>query len=100
MNEEQRQQVIEILRRGEDLPTEWARELFPPERREYELVYYGKEREEDMVPLPKVQLAFDGQWQTSAAMIDGCNEVLGGAESKRAMADGFDFVVHSLHCSI
>jgi len=41
--------VIEKLRRGEDLPAEWARELFPPEKREYELVYYGKERKEDIL---------------------------------------------------
>jgi len=49
MNDEFRQMVIETLRRGEELPAEWARELFPPEKREYELVYYGKEREEDIL---------------------------------------------------
>jgi hypothetical protein len=49
MNDEFRQMVIEKLRRGEELPAEWARELFPPEKREYELVYYGKEREEDIL---------------------------------------------------
>jgi len=49
MNDEFRQMVIDALRRGEDLPREWARELFPPEKREYELVYYGKEREEDIL---------------------------------------------------
>ncbi len=49
MNDEFRQMVIEALRRGEELPAEWARELFPPEKREYELVYYGKEREEDIL---------------------------------------------------
>lgn len=49
MNDEFRQTVIEMLRRGEELPAEWARELFPPEKREYELVYYGKEREEDIL---------------------------------------------------
>ena len=37
------------MRRGEELPREWERELFPPERREYELVYFGKEREEDVI---------------------------------------------------
>jgi len=47
--DEFRQRVIELLRRGEPLPQEWARELFPPERREYELLYYGKEREEDIL---------------------------------------------------
>ncbi len=49
MNDELRQRVILALQRGEDLPNEWARELFPPEKREYELVYYGKEREEDII---------------------------------------------------
>lgn len=42
MNDEFRQMVIDALRRGEDLPAEWAREPFPPEKREYELVCYGK----------------------------------------------------------
>lgn len=49
MDEEFRQQVIDALRRGEDLPREWARALFPPERREYELVYHDKERVEDII---------------------------------------------------
>jgi len=49
MNDEFRQMVIDALRRGEELPSEWARILFPPEKREYELVYYGKEREEDIL---------------------------------------------------
>ena len=49
MNDELRQRVIQALQRGEDLPSDWARELFPPEKSEYELVYYGKEREEDII---------------------------------------------------
>lgn len=49
MDEEFRRQVIETLKKGEELPREWARELFPPEKREYELVYHGKEREEDIL---------------------------------------------------
>lgn len=49
MNDELRQRVIQVLQRGEDLPNDWARELFPPEKREYELVYYGKDREEDII---------------------------------------------------
>ncbi|MEM7298394.1 MAG: site-specific DNA-methyltransferase, partial [Bacteroidota bacterium] len=49
MREEFRQLVIEALRRGEELPPEWAKELFPPEKREYELTYYGKEREEEII---------------------------------------------------
>lgn len=49
MREELRQLVIETLRRGEDLPEEWARELFPSEKKEYELTYSGKEREVDII---------------------------------------------------
>ena len=49
MNDDFRQMVIDALQRGEDLPSEWARDLFPPEKREYELTYYGKEREEDVL---------------------------------------------------
>lgn len=46
---EQRQEIIRLLKQGEDLSPEWARILFPPEKREYELVYHGKEREEDIL---------------------------------------------------
>ncbi|MDZ4854017.1 MAG: DNA methyltransferase [Nitrospirota bacterium] len=61
MNDEQRQDIIRRLQQGEELSPEWARILFPPEKREYELVYHGKEREEDIiantlaVPLQKVR---------------------------------------------
>jgi len=61
MNEEQRQEIIRRLQQGEELSPEWARILFPPEKREYELVYHGKEREADIiantlaVPLQKVR---------------------------------------------
>ncbi len=46
---EQRQEIIRLLKKGEELSPEWARILFPPEKREYELVYHGKEREEDII---------------------------------------------------
>jgi site-specific DNA-methyltransferase (adenine-specific)/adenine-specific DNA-methyltransferase len=49
MDEIFRNLVIDTLKRGEELPREWAREVFPPEKREYELVYYGKDREEDIL---------------------------------------------------
>lgn len=61
MNDEQRQEIIRRLQQGEELSPEWARILYPPEKREYELVYHGKEREEDIiantlaVPLQKVR---------------------------------------------
>lgn len=49
MDDQLRQMVIDKMRRGEDLPVEWASELFPSNRREYELSYYGKAREEDII---------------------------------------------------
>ncbi len=61
MTPEQSQQLIQLLQAGEEISPEWARILFPPEKREYELVYHGKEREEDIiantlaVPLQKVR---------------------------------------------
>lgn len=49
MTEDQRHEVIRLLERGEELSAEWARILFPPEKREYELLYQGKEREEEII---------------------------------------------------
>src|SRR5574341_2217627 len=49
MNDELRQRIMERLRRGEELPREWAQNIFPPEKMEYELVYHGKEREGDII---------------------------------------------------
>ncbi len=52
----QRQHIIELLENGQPLPRDYQHLLFPPERREYELVYADKEREEDIVaetmPIP------------------------------------------------
>jgi 16S rRNA G966 N2-methylase RsmD len=49
MTDGQRQELIRLLQQGEEIAPEWARILFPPEKREYELVYHGKEREEDII---------------------------------------------------
>lgn len=49
LTEYQRQHVIELLEQGQDLPLDYKHLLFPPERQEYELVYAGKEREEDIL---------------------------------------------------
>lgn len=49
MTPEQREELTRLLQQGEDISAEWARLLFPPEKREYELVYHGKEREEDIL---------------------------------------------------
>ena len=56
MDKKRQEKIYELLKRGlkltetgEELPAEWAREFFPPERREYELVYNGKETEEQIL---------------------------------------------------
>jgi len=49
MTADQRDELIRLLQKGGEISPEWARILFPPEKREYELVYHGKEREEDLL---------------------------------------------------
>jgi len=49
MTPEQRQEIVRLLEQGEELSSEWARIVFPPEKREYELVYHGKETEGDIL---------------------------------------------------
>ena len=49
LSEKEQQRIIEILESGEDLPLDYKHILFPPEKKEYELVYAGKEREEDIL---------------------------------------------------
>ena len=49
MTPEQLEAIVRVLQNGEEVSPEWARIIFPPEKREYELVYYGKEREEDIL---------------------------------------------------
>jgi site-specific DNA-methyltransferase (adenine-specific)/adenine-specific DNA-methyltransferase len=72
MDTKRQQKVYELLKRGlklaetgEELPAEWAREFFPPERREYELIYNGKETEEqilaDTMAVPFQEVSTFGQ---------------------------------------
>ncbi|MBU4421094.1 MAG: site-specific DNA-methyltransferase, partial [Proteobacteria bacterium] len=49
LSEKERQRIVEILQSGKDLPLDYKHILFPPEKKEYELVYAGKEREEDIL---------------------------------------------------
>jgi len=49
LNERDRERIMELLEKGEDLPLDYKHILFPPEKKEYELVYAGKEREEDIL---------------------------------------------------
>jgi len=49
MTPEQRKELIRLLEKNEDISPEWARILFPPEKREYELIYHGKDSEGDII---------------------------------------------------
>lgn len=56
MDNERKTQLLELLNiakemvsNGQELSTEYARIFFPPERREYELTYYGKESKEQII---------------------------------------------------
>ena len=79
MNEEQRQEIIRRLQQGEELSPEWARILFPPEKREYELVYHGKERKEDIIantlaiPLQKIRTFGKNDGESVNRLIFGDN---------------------------
>lgn len=92
MNDEQRQEIIRRLQQGEELSSEWARILFPPEKREYELVYHGKEREEDIiantlaVPLQKVRTfgKNDDGWHNQLIFGDNLQVMKSLLELKRA----------------
>lgn len=49
LSKKERQRIIEILESGKNLPLDYKHIIFPPEKKEYELVYAGKEREEDIL---------------------------------------------------
>lgn len=96
MTPEQRQEIIRLLEQGEELSAEWARILFPPEKREYELVYHGKEREEDIlantlaVPLQPVRTFGSngnngkGEWQNMLIFGDNLQVMKSLLEMKKA----------------
>jgi len=49
ISKEQIDRIKTILDEQGELPQEWRWVLFPPERQEYELVYGGKQREEEII---------------------------------------------------
>ncbi|MDY0388306.1 MAG: site-specific DNA-methyltransferase [Methanolobus sp.] len=49
ISKKDRERIIEILSNGSLLPVDYKNVLFPPEKKEYELVYEEKEREEDII---------------------------------------------------
>src|SRR5438034_11359037 len=94
MTPEQRQDIVRRLEAGEELSPEWARILFPPEKREYELVYHGKEREEDIlantlaVPLQPVRTfesnGRNGGWQNMLIFGDNLQVMKSLLDMKKA----------------
>jgi len=70
LSERDRERIIRLLEKGEELPLDYKHVLFHPEKKEYELVYAGKEREEDIladtmaVPLQPIKTfgANGGDW--------------------------------------
>ncbi|MPZ29551.1 MAG: site-specific DNA-methyltransferase [Rhodospirillales bacterium] len=91
---DQREEIIRLLRQGEDLSPEWARVLFPPEKREYELLYHGKEREEDIiadtlaVPLQKARCfgrsTSSDAWQNKLIFGDNLQAMKSLLQAKRS----------------
>lgn len=77
MNEKNKEELAKILQvleesknyveNGQDIPNDFCRILFPPEKREYELTYYGKESSESIIsntmPVP---LQEDGIFPSNA----------------------------------
>ena len=104
MTPEQREELIRLLQKGEELSPAWSRILFPPEKREYELVYHGKEREEDIladtlgVPLQPVRTFGNngGDWHNMLIFGDNLQAMKTLLEMRKAgslrNADGTDGV--------
>ena len=49
LSKKDKEKIIEIIKSDENLPLDYKHILFPPEKKEYELVYANKEREEDIL---------------------------------------------------
>ena len=49
LSKKERERIIQLLESGEELPIDYKHVLFPPKKKEYELVYTGKEREGDIL---------------------------------------------------
>lgn len=93
VSQAQRDELIKLLSKGEELSSEWARVLFPPDRREYELVYHGKEREEDIIgdtlavplqPVRTIGLNGSASWQNMLIFGDNLQAMKTLLEEKKA----------------
>lgn len=73
MREEQKNYIIKLLQEGKELPEEFKYQLFPTKQKEYELVYAGKMRKEDVLanedgiyPVPlQIEKLFNGNEYTA-----------------------------------
>ena len=45
----EKEKIKGFLRRNGEIPSEWKWVLFPPDKQEYELIYGGKQREEEVI---------------------------------------------------
>lgn len=107
------QQQIDLLKRaidfaeqGKEIPADWAKVIFPSEKREYELSYYGKQTAEailaDVDPVPLQEISnfntptnYDG-WQNKLIFGDNLQVLKRLVEDKKSgklkNADGTDGV--------
>jgi hypothetical protein len=64
MEKKIKEKVIELLNKGKEIPAEFQKDLFPTKKKEYELTYAGKEREEkilnDVMSVPFQQIKHFG----------------------------------------
>jgi len=68
MTKEQKEYIIELIKEGKELPEDFKYLLFPTKQKEYELVYAGKMRKEDILanedgvfPVPlQIEKVFNG----------------------------------------
>ena len=51
ISKQQKEKIIRLLENNDELPEGYRELLFPNQKKEYELVYAGKERKEDIIPI-------------------------------------------------
>lgn len=49
LSKQQKEKILRLVEKGEDLPDGYKDLLFPNQKKEYELVYAGKDRKEDII---------------------------------------------------
>ncbi|WIE56304.1 site-specific DNA-methyltransferase [Curtobacterium sp. MCBD17_003] len=93
LNTGDREYIADLILRGEPLPADLKYTLFPLERLEYELVYDGKEREEDIVantmavplqPVREFGQADENSWRNELIFGDNLQAMKTLLDKKRA----------------